>query len=331
VSKINLLTNSFTNHSHTRMSTDKRGDLQVAMHNNLVSCKNYLGEGPKRSLYRLSITDRRLLLYIIARGIKNHRSDEDIPNHYEIRIQDMAGYMKLTHSELYNQVERSVERLSDTTVIYNDPEDGHLVRTKWLSGSHYWEGEGRIKIAISQELKPVLTGLQEQYVLMDLATCGRLGSAYAMRLYELLKSRQKMKIFTIAIDELREILAAEEKYGRFCNFNLQLLKPALKQIHARTDLKVKYGKGNARGRKWTHIAFEVKVKSATEMKLAEKVEDEYMQSELIPELKNYVEQSRRSLARGKPVEVASKPLEVVKSVDDSRHDFSENRPGKFEW
>lgn len=279
------------------MSKDSKGQLQIAMHNNLAVGKEYLGEGPKRSLYRLSVTDRRLLFYIIAEGIKNHRSDKEIPSYYEIRVQDIAGYMGVKHSELYNQIRKSIRRLQTTLISYTDPTDGHIVEVTWLSEGRYWEGEGRIRVGITQALKPVLTGLKEQYTLMDLATCGKLGSGYAMRLYELLKSKQKLKHFLISIEELREILSVTNgKFPRFSAFNKYLLQPAINQIEKRTDLKIRYGKGNPRGRKWTHIAFEIKVKTATEMKMAEKVEDEYIQTELIPEFKELFKQAEASLA-----------------------------------
>jgi len=280
------------------MSKTTNGQLQVAMHNNLTVGKEYLGDGAKRSLYRLSLTDRRLLFYIIATGIKNHRSNEPIPSYYEIRVQDLAGFMGINHHEIYKQIMQSAERLLSTRLEYIDPEDGHLVKTNWLSGIHYWEGEGRLKVGISHDLKPVLTNLKEQYTLMDLETCGKLGSGYAVRLYELFKSKQKLKHFLISIEELREILAVPEgKFLRFCDFNRQLLKGAIVQIQDRTDLKIQYGKGNPRGRKWTHIAFEIKRKTVGEMKLAEKVEDEYIQPELTPDFKEFCGQARDNLAK----------------------------------
>jgi len=281
------------------MSRNSNGDLQVAFHNNLVSRTELSNDKAKRSLYRLSINARRLLLYIIAMGINNHRSNKEIPSYFDIHIQNLAGYMKLKHSELYNQLKESSSQLITTLVEYVDPDDGHLVRTTWLSEAHYWEGEGKIRVGISKALKPVLTDLSKQYTLLDLATCGKISSGYAMRLYELLKSKQNLKYFIISIDELREILSVPEgKFSRFCTFNQKLLKPAIDQLHDRTELKINFTKGNPRGRKWTHLAFEIKTKSKSEMKLAEKVEDIPKQQDLIiPELETLFKKSKSNLEK----------------------------------
>ena len=69
----------------------------------------------------------------------------------------------------------------------------------------------------------------------------RLGSGYAMRIYELLKSRRyRGHKVRFDIEDLQSILGTKDKYQRFNNFRSRVLDVACEEINARTDIKVSF-------------------------------------------------------------------------------------------
>ena len=260
------------------MATTKKGKYLAFLHNNLIGHKisqksqQEISEG----LYRMGLTERRLLLYIIAKSITDPTSDSEIPLKYEIRVMDVMNFIsgdkeKPIYGDFYNKIRNAARNLMCTLVEYKHPEDGHEVETTWLSAKHYWEKDGIIVIRLAPELTPVLTSLRKNYTVIDLLTVGRLKSKYAIRLYEYLKSVQGLKEVIIDIEELKALLQSPIK-SKFFDFNRNVLKSAIAQINTKTDIKVSHRKGNKRGRKWTHIAFDIKANTQKPQLIRQEIE-----------------------------------------------------------
>jgi hypothetical protein len=81
----------------------------------------------------------------------------------------------------------------------------------------------------------------------------QLRSVYAIRIYELLKQYQRLKQRTLAVAELRRMLAIDEhKYTLIKDFRRRVIDIAQREINAKTDLCFEYDPIKT-GRKITHF------------------------------------------------------------------------------
>lgn len=85
---------------------------------------------------------------------------------------------------------------------------------------------------------------------------------YTIRLYEILKSYEKLGIWTFNIDDLKKKLDAES-YERFPDFRRRIIDPALEQINKYADFFVDR-EFIKTGQKYTDIILRFRPKTATE-------------------------------------------------------------------
>lgn len=122
-------------------------------------------------------------------------------------------------------------------------------------------GQYVITISCNPILKDVFFNLAESgYVKYRLRYTMSMKSQYSIRLYSMLRDWQRSKNWTISIPDLRENLGAVEKsYSVFRDFRKRVLDVAVNEINERSDLQITY-QTILKGRKATHIAFNIKLK-----------------------------------------------------------------------
>ena len=86
-----------------------------------------------------------------------------------------------------------------------------------------------------------------------------LSSAYAIRIYELIKQYENIGKREIAISDLRFMLCLQDKYPLFGNLQQRIIDPAIREINKNTPMQVTYELRKT-GRKFTHIELRFKPK-----------------------------------------------------------------------
>jgi plasmid replication initiation protein len=69
----------------------------------------------------------------------------------------------------------------------------------------------------------------------------------------------------LEINELKKMLGIPEKYPKFADFKRYMVEPAIKQLNAKTNMKVSFST-QTKKRKVTHLKFEFKLEN--QLKLA---------------------------------------------------------------
>ncbi len=206
--------------------------------------------------YNLTVEEQRLVLTTIAMLDNVEIASSGFPM-LKIPVKLIIEATGI-HEKNYSQIKKALQRLMGRVITIEDENGFEMYQ--WFAKAKYKQGEGFIEVQFHPDLKPYLLELKERFTKIPLKQILQLRSKYAIRLYELLKRYKDTGFRTDYIPELREKLGVEKgEYERFFDFERRVLKPAIKEINEKTDLKVSYTKKKT-GRRITHIEFEIKSK-----------------------------------------------------------------------
>lgn len=190
--------------------------------------------------YTLSLAEQRVLLFAIA-----HIDSRTSPGSricLLITAGEMAEAFKLSTVRAYNLLTEVAERLYERSVLIHapDPERPEVekVLTRWVSSIRYLPQRGAVELVFAEGIVPLLCSLRQQFSRYRLEHVAQLSSSYAIRLYELLIQWRERGTRTVELDWLRERFDLQGKYANIRDFKARILKPAVQQINAHSDLWV---------------------------------------------------------------------------------------------
>ncbi|MCM1315900.1 MAG: replication initiation protein [Prevotella sp.] len=116
-----------------------------------------------------------------------------------------------------------------------------------------------IEIDASDDALPLLFNLKKNYFTYELWNALRLKSVNQLRMYELLKQRERFSDFEIKVSELREYLyITPEQYPKMERFKARVLDSCQQALSENTDICFTYEKGKVGNRgKWLTIVFHI--------------------------------------------------------------------------
>jgi plasmid replication initiation protein len=118
-------------------------------------------------------------------------------------------------------------------------EDGAETLFAWMDAVTISKRSGRVKIRISNTLKPYLLQLKTHFTQYELIYTLAMKSRYSLRLYELLKSYEYQQEAIFSTEELKVRLSAEN-YKLFGDFKRKVLDISMREINNLSDLNVTY-------------------------------------------------------------------------------------------
>ena len=210
----------------------------------------------------LSLQEQKLFIFLVSK--LNPENPDDIT--FRIPVTEYAKAMGIDVNNAYREVRRIVKRLMSRVISIFQYEDGCRTETMIpvLSYYKYWESKGYADVRLAKELVPYLFDLNKRYTQYKLTQITGLSSIYAIRIYEMLKRNEGLKVRKLFIDDLKKSLAIPpEQYTRFNDFKRKVLDIAQKEINAKTDLKIDYQLIKA-GKKIEIIEFSITPKNSSE-------------------------------------------------------------------
>ena len=226
--------------------------------------KNYVVKANKfiQAKGRLGVIEQKLLGALISE-IK--LDDEDFKE-YELNIQRVGEFINLKNNAVYERLVEASFNLLDKKLKFDEVDEKgrkSFIALSLIASARHKEGSGKIIITIAPELKPYLIAIKgeetpfTQYMVKNIL---KLNGSYSIRLYEVLKQYERMRGRNIEIQELKELLGADEpSYNRFDNFERRVLKPSKNEINDKTDIFIIYRKIKT-GRRISHIKFEIETR-----------------------------------------------------------------------
>ena len=228
----------------------------------MVAQDNALIRGYKNLL---TAQEQNVVYYLIS---KVKPADKDFMTvHTTVRdLCDIFGMSK--DSNNYGDLYNALKALRNKSVWAHDKDRNTDELLSWIDTYKIERDTGKVSATLSQSVKPFLIGLKNRgnYTQAELVTYLGMKSKYAKRLYELLKSRVRMKYpdayspaaAEYALEELKRLLDAE-LYVHYRNFKQKVLDPAMAEITAATDIIASY-EPVKEGRKTTAIVFSMQLK-----------------------------------------------------------------------
>lgn len=210
--------------------------------------------------YRLTLIEQQLVLYAV---VQSREEDKLLPKNETISIDAKAfgATFNISQKHVYEMVQGACDHLFDRWIRIEDkhPKTGlpRVVKTRWVSDVGYVDGVGTVELTFAKKILPYISRLESEYTQYRLEKIGHLTSANAVRLYGQLLQYLTIGSRKIGLDDLKKTLGMPDEYSAIKDFKLRVLEPAIKQINAHTDIRVKYSQHRT-GRVITDLTFTIK-------------------------------------------------------------------------
>lgn len=215
--------------------------------------------------YRLGLNEQRIILYAICRAREEQKGllpDQPVTISAEAFSHQFALSDEM--SNVYRQLREAMDALFERSVTMHDidPETSRprIRRVRWISEASYIDGAGRVQVVFAHEVIKYITRLEKEFTSYQLEKVGRMTSAYAVRLYELLIQYSETGTRELNLAWLRDVLQIEPgEYKLTADFIKRVLDVSVEQINKHTDLSISY-KAKKTGRAITDFVFRIKSK-----------------------------------------------------------------------
>lgn len=177
-------------------------------------------------------------------------------------LADLFNIKSNDQYELYRILSKECKKLLTATIEYNaSTERG---KREWIgktifSTMKYNEGKGTIKMKFNEDMREFLLDVRETYTKFKLGYVINFKNQYTFRLYELLKSYEKIGERTILVDELRGYLNLEPtQFERYTQLKNRVILKCIKEINSYSDIKVNLIKEEKQKQKVVGLIFEIR-------------------------------------------------------------------------
>lgn len=245
--------------------------------------------------YRLDLVEQRIILAAIVAARDSEKGLGE--GFLTIRSKHFAQTFGMGEGTVYDQLKAALQSLYQRSVTFYDidPESGmeRVTQARWISSASYINGTGTIQLRFASEMVPYITRLKPGFTQYRLERIGRMSSAHAVRLYELLTQYKECSERKIAIADLKSMLELDGEYDRLDNFKRRVIDVAVDQINEHSDLQVSYIQLKT-GRFITDLMFKIKVKTSAKKK------DEFTSDQAY---RDKLEANGQQRIDGEPIEV----------------------------
>ena len=213
--------------------------------------------------YNLDVVEQRLILLAIVEARetgKGINANDALTVHASSYIEQF----KVERHTAYTVLKEASRDLFSRQFTYQElSKKGNIttITSRWVSQIGYTEDEASVQLIFSPAIVPLITRLEERFTSYELSQVAKLGSKYAMRLYELLIAWRSVGKLQIELQDLRNKLGlSANEYKAMGDFKRNVLDLALTQLNEHTDISVKYEQ-HKKGRVISGFTFRFKVKT----------------------------------------------------------------------
>jgi plasmid replication initiation protein len=193
-----------------------------------------------RTSFSLSLNAIRLLRACFSKVDSRAEYDKDKVLKVPISLtEDWIPIYGGSVSTLYRDLKRTLDEIWKNELVITYPDErGRVENLRWIYKKTERPTAGTVTLFFSPDIAEQLLGQYGNFTRYYLAWAAQLSSSSAWRLYELLCQWDTTKHVKITLDDLRELLVEEHQYAETKEFNQKVLKPAIKQINAKTNMRV---------------------------------------------------------------------------------------------
>lgn len=234
-----------------RITTIDRVKENLKFNNELIIQHNNLVEAN----YRLSLQEKRLMLFLISRIKK----DDDSFKNIEISISELASVMEVDKKNMYRDMAKVTKNMIGRVLSIRDLDEDSLLQVPWIASAKYFYRQGVINFQISEKLAPYLLALKDKFTIIRLSDLMCFRSIYAIRIYELLKQYQPVGQRRIDLAQLRLSCGIpENRLNLVSDFRRKVLDIAKREINEKSDILIEF-EFFKRSRKFIGVEFDIKL------------------------------------------------------------------------
>lgn len=216
----------------------------------------------QRTRFALTLQEQKVILYLLT---KIQPEDTDLTE-YTFTIKEFCAVCGIDNVGMYTNLKEVLKKLSDRSFWAVIDEDGTESLLRWIISARTNNRRGTVRIKLHEDMRPFLVELKRQFTTYSLIYVLGMKSQYSIRIYELLKSYEKLGRWEFDIDDLKRKLMCEN-YTQWNDFKRKVLTIAVNEINDCSDLSVSY-ELIKEGRRFKRIAFTIKLKQGIEQSLA---------------------------------------------------------------
>lgn len=229
--------------------------LEIRQHNAITTAR-----------YEMSAIEMDISFFLLSKL----RSNDTPGTKYQISVKEME---EATGRQWHHgQFLEATSALRSREYVFEDNKT--ILQVGLLASALHRKGEGLIELEISENIRPYLIDLKNNFTSFQLQAAFMLPSKWAKRIYQIISQWKDIgETKQYSIDELKVILhlkdpknKEKEKYGSIALFKKNVLDIAVDQINKYTDLQTSYVM-TKRGRNFTHLRFYVKKQSIQQIPL----------------------------------------------------------------
>lgn len=212
--------------------------------------------------HMLSIQEQKIILFLISQLKPNQKQFE----YQTFDIIDFCDACGIDHynGKNYINLRKAVKTLRDKSMWVIGEDSDTLM--SWISSAKIEKNTGKIMVRFDEEMKPFLLELKERYTQFDLIYTLGMKSKYSVRMYEIMKSYEKLNHpVEFSLERFKEAIGAE--YERWVDVKRRIIEPALKEINRLTDIAISY-KTKTKGKAVVGIIFSLHTKRSFEEQAA---------------------------------------------------------------
>ena len=222
--------------------------------------------------YHLSMDEKKLILMALKKILAiTDPTIERIAQHqfFDINLKELykLANEKTPYAAFAKRMRKSVKNLWNRTIIIDDEKSEDWIR--WITQINWSHDPQYIRLKLSNEIMPLLVGMNGGFTAVQLETILALRSAVSIRLYELLEQYEDFRTRTLSILELREIFNMEHSNERTSQLITRVIEPAIADINKNTNMRVDALTKDSftkDGTTITYIQFNFKIKIGTSNK-----------------------------------------------------------------
>lgn len=199
--------------------------------------------------YKLTTAEIRFVMIALTQ-LEN---DDTEFKEYEIKVSELEEKLQTEQNE--TRLKQFAKKLLSKPLEV-PTEDGFIV-ANWFADVEYIKGQSKFKVSFSKKLIPYLLELKKRYVSYNLKNILPLTSSYSIRIYQMLKEYEKLKIRYIKVDEMMDILQVPNSYKIYDNFKRKVLQVAEKELLEHCDIFFEYEEIKE-GKRVNEILFRIK-------------------------------------------------------------------------
>jgi plasmid replication initiation protein len=187
-----------------------------------------------------------------------------LPKEMKISAHEFASALDIPQNHAYGHLQDALNKLWESEVEWDEKD--WKVRSRWIQErGEKLKGEGAISLVWSDKVHSGLVNIRNGFKSYQLRNIAKLDTSHAIRLYEILIRYKDTGWRVLPIDELKAMLGIPDKYPLMNDFKRYVVEPTLKQLNAKTNMKVEYSV-QKNGRKITHLMFKFSLEN--QLKLA---------------------------------------------------------------